>query len=297
MARLNYHHLFYFWQVAKGEGLTHVAKQLHLSQSALSMQIKQLEEMMGHKLFTREGRKLNLTEAGHVALNYAEEIFTKGEELTALMKNQEKDARQQLRIGLVATLSRNFVDSFIGPLLSQPNLYLSLRSLGKEGLLSELANHQLDLVLSNAPVRAERNLPWRCRQIAQQTVSIVGHTSMQQHYKGPKSLEEFPIIVPGPYSEIRTGFELQCEHWGIKPNIVAEVDDMAMMRLVARDSQALAIIPAIAVKDEISSGKLQIISHLKDVVERFYAISIQRQFENPIITKLMAQEAGEILGV
>lgn len=296
MAKLNYHHLFYFWRVANGTSLTQVARELHLSQSALSMQIKQLEDMMGHKLFTREGRQLTLTEAGHVALSYAEEIFAKGEELTALMKSQKKDTRQQLRIGLVATLSRNFVDSFIGPLLCRPNLYLSLRSRGLEGLLSELANHQLDLVLSNAPVSAERNLPWRCRQIAQQAVSIVGHASMQAHYRGPESLESLPIIVPGPYSEIRTGFELQCEHWGIKPNIIAEVDDMAMMRLVARDSQALAIIPAIAVKDEIASSKLHVIDHLQDVLERFYAISIRRQFENPTITELMSQEAGEILG-
>jgi len=296
MARLNYHHLYYFWCVAKGETLTQTARDLHLSQSALSMQIKQLEEMLGHKLFTRQRRQLELTEAGHRALSYAEEIFAKGEELTALMHHQHPNTKQKLRIGLVTTLSRNFVDGFIRPLLDKSKLHLSLRSGEFDGLLAELSNHQLDLVLSNSPVRAERNFPWRCRQIAQQTASVVGHPPMRQSYQGPRSLEKHPVVVPGPYSEIRTSFELQCEKWGVKPNIVAEVDDMAMLRLVARDSKALAVLPIVAVKDEIANGKLLEFDHLNEVLEKFYAISIRRQFENPMITDLMSREQKEILG-
>ncbi|MCW8193696.1 LysR family transcriptional regulator [Proteobacteria bacterium 005FR1] len=294
MARLNYHHLFYFWRVAKGAKLTEVARELHISQSALSIQISQLEESLGQKLFRREGRRLHLTEAGHVALAYAEDIFGKGEELAVVMRDRQLEQSRMLRIGLVATLSRNFVDGFIRPLLGREDLRLSLRSRGLQGLLEELSRHRLDLVLSNAPVSGNEEFPWRCQRIAQQAVSIVGHPEVHREYRGPQDLEQYPVIVPGPHSEIRTGFELQCERWQIKPRIVAEVDDMAMLRLVARDTQALAVLPPVTVRDEIANGRLLVLDHLPQVQENFYAISIRRQFEHPVFSELLSRGEDEI---
>ncbi|AWL13455.1 Transcriptional activator protein NhaR [Saliniradius amylolyticus] len=295
MPRLNYHHLYYFWRVAKGGNLTRVASELHVSQSALSMQIKQLEESLQQTLFERRGRKLHLTESGHIALSYAEQIFEKGEELSALMRDNQAAPWQTLRIGVVATLSRNFVDGLIGPLLRRTDVALSLRSGGLDGLLNELAEHQLDMVLSNVPVNAEQKLPWRCQRIAQQAASIIGHAELEKHYGDYRDLARYPVLVPGPSSDVRTGFELQCEQWGIRPQIKAEVDDMAMLRLVARDSQALAIMPAVVVKDEIARGELVELDVLPNAIENFYAISIRRQFEHPVIRDLMTHDIDAIL--
>ena len=115
MSRLNYHHLHYFWAVAKQGNLTRAAEQLRVSQSALSTQIRQLEEQLGQPLFTRQGRSLLLTEPGRIALSYADRIFASGNELVATLRDGRGQERQVLRIGAVATLSRNFQKSLVRP--------------------------------------------------------------------------------------------------------------------------------------------------------------------------------------
>ncbi|ALS98909.1 LysR family transcriptional regulator [Lacimicrobium alkaliphilum] len=297
MPRLNYHHLFYFWRVAKGKNLTQVARELHVSQSALSMQIKQLEEQMGHPLFRREGRQLHLTEPGRIALEYAEEIFNKGEELRAFMRDHSTGHTRQLRIGAVATLSRNFLEAFIRPLLPQEDIRLSLRSAGLDELLKELAEHNLDLVLSNIPVIADRERSWRSQRIARQAVSVIGHPDKRAQYTDIGDLAHQRLLVPGPHSEIRMAFELVCQQWQIQPKIMAEVDDMAMLRLLARDTQCLAILPGVVVKDEIRKGELIELGQLTDVHENFYAVTIRRQFQLPIVTELLKRGSEDILAV
>ncbi|WP_088329101.1 LysR family transcriptional regulator [Lacimicrobium sp. SS2-24] len=297
MPRLNYHHLFYFWRVAKGQSLTQVAQQLHVSQSALSMQIKQLEEHMGQTLFRREGRQMHLTEPGRIALEYAEEIFNKGEELRAFMRDHSAGRIQQLRIGAVATLSRNFLEAFIRPLLPRDDIKLSLRSASLDELLTELGEHNLDLVLSNAPVLPDREKPWRSQRIARQAVSVVGHPDKSAQYQGIGDLARHRLLVPGPHSEIRMAFEMVCQQWQIEPEIMAEVDDMAMLRLLARDTQCLAILPGVVVKDEIQRGDLIELGKLEDVHENFYAVTVRRKFELPIISELLTRAAEDILAV
>ena len=171
MSRLNFHHLHYFWAVAREGHLTRAAGQLHVSQSALSAQIRQLEEQLGQPLFTRQGRALHLTEAGRVALAYADTIFATGQELLAVLRDGQRRDRQVLRIGAVATLSRNFQENFIRPLLPRPDVELVLQSGSLTELLARLGVHTLDLVLSNRPVQGDAEHPWRCRRIARQPVT------------------------------------------------------------------------------------------------------------------------------
>ena len=137
--KLNYHHLYYFWKVARTGHLTRAADSLHISQSALSGQIRKLEESLGHDLFIREGRRLKLSEAGRMAFSYAEEIFRQGEELTALFASGAQPNREILRIGAVATLSRNFQEGFLQPLLNREDLELSLQSSHIDELLRRLS--------------------------------------------------------------------------------------------------------------------------------------------------------------
>ena len=237
MARLNFHHLHYFWAVAKEGHLTRAAGQLNVSQSALSAQIKQLEDQLGQPLFTRQGRTLQLTESGRVALAYADTIFAAGSELVATLRDGQRLERQVLRIGAVATLSRNFQESFLKPLLQRADVELVLNSGSLTELLARLSVHTLDVVLSNSPVQADADHPWRCRRIARQPVSLVGRPRPAgQAFRYPQELAEVPLLLPGRGNDIRAGFDLLCEQAGLRCRVLAEVDDMAMLRLLARDT-------------------------------------------------------------
>lgn len=297
MSRLNYHHLHYFWAVAKEGNLTRAALQLHVSQSALSTQIKQLEDQLGQALFARQGRVLQLTEAGRVALTYADTIFETGNELTALLRDGQRLARQVLRIGGVATLSRNFQENFVKPLLKRNDVELVLQSGGLDELLTRLAVHNLDVVLSNRKVNADSHHPWRCRRIARQPVSLVGKPRAKgKAFRFPQELAEQPLLLPGRDSDIRAGFDVLCEQLGLRYQVLAEVDDMAMLRLLARDSGNVALLPTVVVQDELRSGKLQEYCVVPQLHENFYAITVQRHFEPPLLKTLLRRSEAEVLG-
>ena len=297
MSRLNYHHLHYFWAVAKEGTLTPAALQLHVSQSALSTQIKQLEDQLGQALFTREGRVLQMTEAGRVALTYAQTIFETGNELTALLRDGKRLAKQVLRIGGVATLSRNFQENFVKPLLKRDDVELVLQSGGIDELLTRLSVHNLDVVLSNRKVHADSQHPWRCRRIARQAVSLVGKPlSKKKAFKFPEGLSAQPLLLPGRDSDIRAGFDVLCEQLGLRYQVLAEVDDMAMLRLLARDSGNVALLPTVVVQDELKSGKLQEYCVVPQLYENFYAITVQRHFEPPLLKSLLRRSESEVLG-
>ena len=148
---LNYKHLRYFWAVAHGGNLTRAASQLHVSQSALSVQIKKLEEWIGHDLFERRGNGLVLSETGGIALDYADTIFGAGEELVNTLRGHDTAARQTLRVGAISTLSRNFQWKFLAPLFDRDDVLIVVRSGSQERLLADLESHAIDVVLTNVP--------------------------------------------------------------------------------------------------------------------------------------------------
>lgn len=296
MARLNYHHLHYFWAVAKEGHLTRAAAQLHVSQSALSAQIRQLEDQLGQALFERRGRTLQLTESGRLALSYAESIFAAGAEMVALLREGRRAEQQVVRVGAVATLSRNFQENFLRPLLGREDVVLVLQSGGLPELLNRLRVHTLDVVLSNQQVRSTAEDAWRCRRIARQPVSLVGRPRQRRRpFRFPEDLADAPLLLPGPGSDIRTGFELICEQFGIRWQLRAEVDDMALLRLLARDTGALALLPSVVVQDELRSGVLVEYAVVPDLHENFYAISVPRHFEPPMLKTLLQRRDEAVL--
>jgi LysR family transcriptional activator of nhaA len=291
MKHLNYHHLRYFWVVAKEGHLTRAASKLHVSQSALSAQIRQLEGQVGHALFTREGRTLRLTEVGHVVLSYAESIFALGNELIATVSGGEGQRIQKLRVGSVATLSRNFQENFLRPLINTEDIYLVLESGNLDELLMRLSVHKLDLVLSNRAVTASDEQPWRCRRIARQPVCLVGKPlSRGRRFKFPDDLQGRKLLLPGLTNDIRVQFDLLCESLKIETDILAEVDDMAMLRLLARDFDGIALLPEVVVQDELRTGTLQQYCVVPKIYETFYAITTERRFQPAIIKKLLARK-------
>ena len=298
MSRLNFHHLHYFWAVAKEGNMTRAAARLHVSQSVLSTQIKLLEEQLGHALFNRVGRSLQITEAGRMTLTYAESIFTSGNELLAMLRDGAMHTRQVLRIGSVATLSRNFQENFVKPLLTRSDVELVLQSGSLEELLQRLRVHTLDVVLSNRRVHADTDHPWRCRSIARQPVSLVGKPLPKgRAFRFPQELAEVPLLLPGRDSDIRAAFDLMCEQYGLRCQVLAEVDDMALLRLLARDSGAVALLPSVVVRDELASGQLIEYCVVPDLIENFYAITVKRHFEPPLLKELLRRDDVDVLGI
>jgi len=295
MRDLNFHHLYYFWMVAKEGHLTRVAKQLHVSQSALSSQIRQLQDQLGHELFTREGRVLKLTEIGHVVLEYAESIFNLGSELLSITESGDFLQLRRLRVGSVATLSRNFQENFLRPIISEPEIRLEIRSATLEELLELLRMHKLDVILSNRAVVSDSSATLQCQKIAEQRVCIVGPPgAAARKFQFPQDLASARLLLPGPSSEIRSQFDLLMGQLGVKVDVGAEVDDMVMLRLLARDSGALALVPEVVVQDELHSGTLETYWVLEDIVEHFYAITAERHFELLPLKALLEKSRGDV---
>jgi LysR family transcriptional activator of nhaA len=289
LERLNFHHLFYFWRVAKTGHLTRAAQELHVSQSALSAQIKQFEERLGEALFERERRRLLLTETGQVVLAYAENIFGLGQEMLGRLQGRSV-GMVRLRVGSVATLSRNYQENWIRPLLADPSVVLTLESGLLAGLLERLVQHQLDVVLANEPVPTDPDRPLHCRFLGSQAITLVGPAGNWQGraLRIPDDLHGLDIALPGPRHALRAQFDALCFAAGVKPRLRAEVDDMAMLRLIARDSGWLALLPEVVVQDELKSGLLLKVGHSEQLQENFYAIASPRRHPIEILERLLA---------
>ena len=281
MSRLNYHHLYYFWSVARIGNLTQAAKELHLSQSALSTQIKQLEHTINIELFERKGRTLALTDMGKRVQMYANDIFTKGEELSSFIHKGVISQTQHLSIGVLNTLSRNFIEEFINPLMSNDEVRFSLTAGRMDGLLNGLAEHELDLVLTNKPIGLEHyDQLWQSQLVSRQPLAIVGPADKKIRGQFPAGYTDAQWVLPAKTSAIRDSFNALCARWQYQPKIKAEADDMAMLRLLARDSGALSVLPSVVVKDEIEQGLLVEYQRLPDAFEHFYAITAQRKLKS-----------------
>lgn len=290
MSSLNYNHLRYFWVVAREGHLTRAAEQLNLSQSALSTQIRKLEHQLGHDLFDRSGRSLLLTEAGHIALDHADAIFATGGELLDRLRTGGKQERRAVRIGALATLSRNFQLAFLRPVLGASDVEVIVRSGSLGELLDALEAHRLDVILVNQVPLRDSATRWTAHSLGEQPVSLVGTPDrIARETDLHRLLATQPLIVPTPESGLRNGFDALVERMAVRPNLAAEIDDMAMMRVLAREDVGLAVLPPIVVTDELASGRLVEAGTLPGIMESFAAITLRRRFPNPVLGPLLAK--------
>lgn len=287
MAQLNYNHLRYFWAIAHAGGLARAAAQLNVAPSALSVQLQKLEQGLGHPLFERVGRRLRLTEAGRIALDYADTVFKTGEDLVNTLRGRTDLERKVLRVGAITTMSRNFQLQFLRPLVGRNDVELVVRSGSLGELLQELDAQILDVVLANTPAPRDSRSVFRTRLLDEEPVSIVGQPGAGR-FRFPEDLQGAPILLPSVGSDLRASFDRLTDLAGVRPVVMAEVDDMAMLRLLARERQALALVPPIVVRDELASGELSELHRIEGLAERFYAIQRDRQFPNPLLDDLLA---------
>ncbi|MFQ3671551.1 MAG: LysR family transcriptional regulator [Verrucomicrobiia bacterium] len=284
---MNYHHLRYFREVCRAGGLKRAAERLHVAASAVSVQVKALEGELGVALFERTQKKLVLTEAGRIALRHAETIFQVGEDLADRLRHRPSRAAV-VRVGAVATLSRNFQVGFLSPVLNRPGTEVVVRSGSLRELLGQLRTHALDLVLANEAVPRDAESPWFSRLLDEQEACLVGHGRWRGRFRFPEDLDGRRMVLPTAENNLRGAFDAMLERAGVRPVVVAEVEDMAMLRLVARESEALALVPRVVVADELKMKTLVEVFRVPELKEVFYAITPTRTYPNPLVEELLA---------
>ncbi|WP_424362931.1 LysR family transcriptional regulator [Methylocystis parvus] len=290
MDRLNYQHLFYFWNVAREGSVTRASEKLRLAQPTISGQLAVFEDAIGAQLLRKEGRKLALTEKGRTVYNYADEIFALGRELTNTLKGRSGALGHRLSVGVADALPKLLVYRLVEPSLRNPeDTQVVLHEDKVERLLAELSLHGVDIVLSDAPATASIGGRVYNHLLGECGVAVFGAAHLAVKYMDdfPRSLEGAPLLFPTPATALRRSLDLWFERLKIFPNIRAEIEDSALMKTFAAAGVGLFVAP-LAVREEIERqyGVLKV-GCLDGVTETFYAITVRRKVDHPAITAIL----------
>jgi len=278
---LNYHHLRHFWMIARHRSVTRAAEKLKISQSTLSEQLAELEDWLGQSLFERRGRELHLTDAGRVALEHAETIFTTGHELITRFRQSGETRQRVLRIGAVGPLSKNLQFDFIQPILTDTRTKVVVVAGALDELTRQLQEHKVDLVLSNIPMRADQEQGIFNHLLGEVPVFLVGGKKLKlSPGKFPKFLKDVPLFLPSRQSDVRADFDLILANAGIEPFVHAEVDDMALLRLLALSGEGLALVSKIVVERELKSREIKFMQRVPGMAEKYFVLTVRKRFQN-----------------
>lgn len=297
MEWLNYHHLLYFWVVAREGGLVPAGKMLRLSHPTLSAQVHALEDHLGEKLFTKVGRKLALTEMGRVVYRYANEIFSLGREMVDTVKGRATGSPLRLDVGVVDVVPKLVVRRLLQPALSlSEHVRLVCHEDSYEKLLGDLAMHTLDVVISDAPVPAGSTIRAFNHLLGETGVSFFGTKSLVESYKRgfPKSLDQAPMLLPVEGLTVRRSLDQWLDKNDIKPRIVAEFEDSALMKVFGSDGLGIFAAPTAVEAEVIAQYGVHLLGRSDEVRERFYAISVERRLKNAAVEAISNAARHEI---
>lgn len=288
MKWLNYHHLFYFRTIAKEGGIARAAEKLRLGQPTLSTQLKQLEDALGRPLFERKNRSLVLTEAGKIALDYAENIFRTGDELLQVLEDGAVSGRTDVKIGALDSVPKQLLSSLVRAALKEQNATVSVHEGRGEELFRELFAHQLDLIVSNYPPASLDFGRIYSRSLAKVPVAVFASAQFAGlKKKFPESLNGQPFILPTAHSKLRHDLDHYFKVNGLRIIPVVETQDTSLQKLLGIDGFGLIPLPEFAAKDLVQEKMLVKLGTLLDVREEFWLISAARKIENPIAAKIM----------
>lgn len=286
MNTLNYHHLYYFWTVCQEGGFTKASQKLHISQSAVSEQVSRLEENLGQKLIERTTRSLVLTENGNVALKYADMIFGAGRELVDFMLHRPKQGKQSIRIGALSSLSRNLQARFLNPILDRKEVRFSLIVGDLKRLIRLLKDHQVDVILTTHSGMGNDTGELYTHLLMQSPLCIVSRTK-KRHTNLKSIFENEVVFLPSVNLESRSEFDHFVETHDLNIELAGEVDDIALLRLLALTGKGIVIIPRMGAINEIESKKLFVIHEFKEIYQKYYAITRQKKFPNTLVAELV----------
>jgi len=286
---INYHHLLYFWTVAKEGGIARACEKLHLSQPTISMQIKQLETALGEKLFMKSGRGLAMTDIGQTVFRYADEIFTLGREMLDTVKGRPTGRPLRLVVGIADSMPKLVVYQLLTPALQLPEkIQLSCYEDSPERLLTELSHNSLDLVLTDAPIAHNVRVKAFNHLLGESSLSVFGSSRLVAKYrKGfPQSLTGAPILLPMPKGAVRRAIDHWLDENQLRPQIVGEFQDSALLKVFGSGGAGLFFGPSVIAREIRDQFAVDEIGRVDEVRERFYAISVERRLKHPAVVAI-----------
>ena len=296
---LNYHHLYYFWVIAGEGSITKACKRLNLSQPALSLQLRTLEEAIGEKLFERVGRNLVLTDVGKMTYRYAEEIFTLGKELTNTLTGNQTEHRIRLVVGIAEVVPKMVAYKLLKIAFEQ---YTHIKVVCWEGrlerLLGELALHALDIVISDSPVPSTVSVEAHGHLIGETPVSLFGTERLARQYrrKYPRGLDGAPFLLPTNNSILRRGMEEWFRKHDITPLIIGEFEDGATMKAFGQEGHGVFPGSSVVAKEIARQYKVRTIGSIEGLTERFYAITVDRRIKHPAVLTILNTAKDTVFG-
>ena len=288
---MNYTHLHYFWATAKAGGVMRAAEQLHTTPQTLSGQIKLLEDRLGRALFRKKGRELELTEDGRMALAYAEDIFALGGELEAALRERptEGPKRLEFRVGVADSVAKTVAYQLLEPALNLPlPVHMVCHEWKFADLLAELALHKLDLVIADEPVSRRISVKAFNHPLGSSAMSFFAAPTLVAQLQGPfpACLEGAPMLIPSMASSVRVGFDAWLKRLGLRPRVLGEFDDGALMKAFGREGRGVFISPSVVAQQTAQQYGVRIIGHSEELVENFYAISVERRITHPCVAAI-----------
>jgi LysR family transcriptional activator of nhaA len=299
MEWLNYHHLLYFWVVAREGSVTRASEQLGLAQPTVSGQLKSLEDSLGEKLFARAGRRLALTDVGRVVYRYADEIFSLGRELQDTLKDRPTGRPVRFNVGVADVVPKLVAYRLLAPALALPDpVHVICREDKPERLLAELGVHSLDLVLSDAPVSPGVMVKAYSHLLGETEVAFFGTESLAAaHRRGfPRSLDGAPVLLPTQNTTLRRSLEQWLDHAGIRPRVVGEFEDSALLKVFGQAGKGLFPAAAVIESEVRAQYGVKLVGRLPEVKERFYALSAERRLKHPAVVAISAAARQKLFG-
>ncbi len=297
MKWLNYHHLLYFWTVARSGSISAASKELRLAPPTISNQIRKLEDSLGEELFRRSGRKLALTEMGRIAMRYADEIFSLGQEFTSTMKERPTGRPLRLCVGVADVLPKTIAFRLIEPALRlRTPVHLICREDRPDHLLADLAVHDLDVVLSDAPASPAANIRAFNHLLGESGVTFLAPknlTSLKKDF--PRSLEGAPFLLPLDNTALRRDLEEWFHSKNLRPAIVGEFADLALLRVFAQEGFGVFAVPGM-MEEQMRLYGFQRIGATTSIVVRFYAISVERHLQHPAVAAICEAAPKRLFG-
>jgi len=294
--QLNYNCLFSFWMVAREGSVTRACQKLFLAQPTVSGQLRALEKSLGHKLFTRAGRGLALTDTGRFVFRYADEIFKLGHELLQGVEGHPQMLPTHMVVGIADVLPKSVAYRLLHPALAFPDVRVVCREGKTDQLLTELSLHHLDVVLSDAPLNSSLSIKAYSHLLGESAVTFVGVESLTKKYRRgfPQSLDRAPMFLPTENTVLRRSLDQWFDANGIRPVIRAEFEDSALMKSFGREGGALFVIASVVEKEVCRQLEVRPVGQIESVRERFFAISIERRIKHPGVLAISA-EARKLL--
>jgi LysR family transcriptional activator of nhaA len=294
--RLNYHHLLYFWTVAREGGLAPASKTLRLSPQTLSGQIRAFEKTVGHRLFTKSGRRLVLTEMGRVAFRYADEIFSLGYELGDVLTRGTTEEVQRLHVGLVEVLPKMVVRRLLRPALSiKPAVHLVCREGSREALIAELALHTLDVVIADEPAPGGGAVRTFSHPLGECGVTFFATRDLAQSQGSfPRSLDGAPVLLPTSNNAVRRQLDAYFTRNRVVPRVVGEFEDSALLKAFGRDGHGIFCGPSVVAREIADMYDVRPVGATDEVIERFFAISIERRIKHPAVVAISEAAKEEL---